>query len=64
MFRKVERMETKTVDVIIPVYKPGEELKELLSRLMKQSILPEHIFILQTIEEGTDSGFSGKKSRV
>ncbi len=52
MFRKVERMETKTVDVIIPVYKPGDELKELLSRLMKQSILPEHIFILQTIEEG------------
>lgn len=45
-------MESKTVDIIIPVYKPGSELNTLLSRLMKQSVLPEHIFILQTIEEG------------
>jgi len=45
-------MEAKTVDIIIPAYKPGSEFNTLLSRLMKQSVLPEHIFILQTIEEG------------
>lgn len=52
VLEKGKSMETKTVDVIIPVYKPGSELKELLSRLMKQSIMPEHIFILHTVEEG------------
>lgn len=42
----------KTIDVIIPVYRPGKEFQELLRRLLCQSILPEHIFILQTLEEG------------
>ncbi|MDD7402497.1 MAG: glycosyltransferase [Butyribacter sp.] len=40
----------KTVDVVIPVYKPGEEFKKLIQKLMKQTVQPEHIFILQTIE--------------
>ena len=29
-------MEEKTIDVIIPTYKPGKEFQELLKRLMKQ----------------------------
>lgn len=42
----------KTIDVIIPAYRPGREFQELLGRLLCQSVLPEHIFILQTLEEG------------
>ena len=44
----------KTVDVIIPAYKPGEEFRELLARLLKQTVMPEHIFILQTVEDGEE----------
>lgn len=44
-------MEKKTVDVIIPAYRPGKEFQELLVKLMKQTVLPEHIFILQTVED-------------
>ncbi len=45
-------LDKKTVDIIIPVYHPGEEFDELLRRLMNQSVLPQHIFILQTMERG------------
>lgn len=45
-------MDNKTVDVIIPVYKPGREFYQLIDRLKKQTILPGHIFILQTLAEG------------
>jgi rhamnosyltransferase len=47
---EAKMMETKTVDIIIPVYHPGKEFQTLLSRLMQQTVLPEHIFLLQTIE--------------
>lgn len=42
----------KTIDVIIPVYKPGKEFQELLRRLLKQTISPENIFIIQTLTQG------------
>lgn len=42
----------KTVDVIIPAYKPGEEFQKLIKKLMRQTILPQNIFILQTMVEG------------
>lgn len=45
-------MEDKTVDVIIPAYKPGKEFGTLIDRLKRQSVPPAHIFILQTLEEG------------
>lgn len=45
-------MEKKTVDIIIPAYKPGKEFQELLRKLMGQTVQAEHIFILQTVEEG------------
>ncbi len=47
-------MENKSVDVIIPAYKPGKEFQELLARLMRQTVLPGNIFILQTIEDGEE----------
>ncbi len=42
----------KTVDIIIPVYRPGKEWKKQLARLLQQTVLPEHIFILQTLDKG------------
>lgn len=47
-------MKTKTVDIIIPAYKPGAEFRELLNRLLEQSVKAEHIFVLQTITEGEE----------
>lgn len=40
-----------TVDVIIPVYKPDQKLNHLLERLVKQTIKPNTIYLLQTIED-------------
>ena len=40
------------VDVIIPVYHPDDKLKKLLDKLMKQTVKPSKIFLLQTIDEG------------
>lgn len=44
----------RTLDVIIPVYRPEREFSVLLKRLMKQSVLPEHIFIMYTLSDGED----------
>lgn len=52
--RMEKYMEEKKVDVIIPVYKPEAEFRGLLARLMKQTVMPEHIFILQTVEDGEE----------
>ncbi len=38
-------------DVIIPTYRPGRELCEVLRRLSAQTVLPEHISIVNTGEE-------------
>ena len=40
-----------TIDVIIPTYKPGDEFHELVKRLTKQSLKPEHIRVVNTEEE-------------
>lgn len=39
------------VDVIIPAYKPEDSFQKLIKRLMKQTITPNHIYILQTVEQ-------------
>ena len=44
-------MEKKTVDVIIPVYRPGKEFGELLRRLEKQEHRPEKILVMNTGRE-------------
>jgi rhamnosyltransferase len=38
----------KNFDLIIPVYRPDEKLHTLLQRMEKQSVLPEHIFLMHT----------------
>ena len=41
-------MEKKRIEVIIPTYKPGNQLEELLGRLEKQTLLPDRIHIVDT----------------
>lgn len=43
-----------SVDVIIPVYKPGEDLKKNLKMLSRQSVLPDHILLVNTEEKWFD----------
>lgn len=44
----------KTVDVIIPVYKPGKSIEILLDRLERQSYPPSHIFLVNTEQQYWD----------
>ncbi len=44
----------KRIDVVIPAYKPGKDFRELLSRLLKQTVLPDNIFVIQTLTEGEE----------
>lgn len=39
------------VDVIIPVYRPGEEFEELIERLEEQSVPPHRILLFNTEEK-------------
>ena len=48
------------IDVIIPVYKPGEELFELLRMLKIQSVKPSHIIIMNTEKEYWDAFMQGE----
>lgn len=41
----------RTVDVVIPVYKPGKEFEGLVRRLKKQTCPPDHIFVINTRSE-------------
>ncbi|MCH1982206.1 glycosyltransferase family 2 protein [Ruminococcus sp. OA3] len=44
----------KSVDVIIPTYRPGKEFRELVKRLLAQEYPVDHIFIMNTGEENWD----------
>ena len=41
----------KRADVIIPVYRPDEKLKQLLEGLRKQTHLAEHIFLIRNLPQ-------------
>ena len=43
------------LDIIIPTYRPGEQLEELLKRLLKQELLPDRIIIMNTEEDLWDA---------
>ncbi len=43
-----------TVDVVIPTFRPGPELRNLLLRLLGQSVRPQHIFLVNTEESAFD----------
>ena len=42
------------IDVLIPVYKPGEEFFWLLKKLQEQTVMPRHIYLLQTLDDGEE----------
>lgn len=44
------------IDVIIPTYRPGDKLEKLLSRLLRQSLLPDRVIIMNTEEKYWDGG--------
>lgn len=44
----------KSVDVIIPTYRPGKEFRELVKRVLVQEYPVDHIFIMNTGEENWD----------
>ena len=49
-------MNNKTVDVLIPVYRPDSEFLNLISGLREQSVPPRKIILMHTIpESGADS---------
>lgn len=52
------------VDVIIPVYKPGESFKDVLRKILKQTVPPDHIFLLQTVESDNDKLIKVNDERV
>lgn len=43
-----------TVDVIIPTYKPNQEFLKVLDMLLKQSVIPRHIIIMNTEQKYFD----------
>lgn len=49
-------MMKKTVAVVIPVYRPGRMLGELICRLSRQTHVPEHVVIINTLEAGISPG--------
>ena len=49
-----------SVDVVIPIYKAGNDFASMLEKLYKQSKRPEHIYLLQTIEKKDEKLFDIK----
>ncbi len=52
--KEAQEQFTASVDVIIPVYKPDIKFKHLVERLVRQSIKPNRIILLHTVEEISD----------
>lgn len=48
------------VDVVIPVYHPDEKLEQLITKLNRQTVRPQHVFFMQTLT-GTGEDDSVKK---
>ena len=49
-----------SVDVVIPIYKAGNDFASMLEKLYKQSKRPKHIYLLQTIEKKDEKLFDIK----
>lgn len=41
-------MKNKTVDVIIPAYRPDERFNSLIEKLSQQTLLPQRILVMNT----------------
>ncbi len=52
------------IDIIIPVYRPDDRFSILIRRLMAQTILPHHIYLLQTVEGEQDRLVQVRDERI
>lgn len=52
------------IDVVIPVYQPGQEFQKMLGRLMKQTVELSHIWLLQTIGQDGDPVMQPQDDRI
>jgi len=50
--RKIMLDKEHMVDVIIPVYRPDSHFKNIIERLLRQTVPVHHIFLLQTVGKG------------
>lgn len=57
-------MNRPTVEVIIPTYRPGEQLIELVRRLEKQTCPPDSIHIMDTRSSVFPDNLSGESSKL
>lgn len=57
-------MSTNRIDVVIPVYQPGQEFQKLLGRLMKQTAEVSHIWLMQTIGQEGDPVMQTQDDRI
>ena len=48
-------MDNRTIDVIIPTYRPGKEFRLLLERLKQQSVPVRRVVIINTEKKFWDS---------
>ncbi len=53
-----------SIDVIIPTYHPDQVTKTLIKRLLKQTVVPEHIFIMNTEEDYWDKSIELLSDRI
>ena len=54
----------KKVDIIIPVYKPDDSFKDVIRKLINQTVKPNHIYLLQTIENDKEKLIGTKDETV
>ena len=62
MIRRQKGQQLKTVDVIIPVYKPGDRLKKIISRLRNQTYPVNRIILINTGRAYFEQAFKGDMS--
>lgn len=54
----------KKVDVIIPVYKPDDSFNDVLSKILNQTVQPDNILLLQTVDASEDELISVNDEKV
>lgn len=52
------------VDVVIPVYHPGQEFQKMIGRLMKQTVEISHVWLMQTVQNIGDPVIQTKDDRI
>ncbi len=52
------------IDVVIPIYRPDDNLALLLSRLLEQTTAPAHIYLLQTIDREGEALYPSQDQRI